>query len=260
MTTTIRFDNGDHYERYMGAWSRLAGDAFLDWLPAKTPQPWLDVGCGSGAFGTLLAERGLVQSLHGIDPSAEQIQYAQQHLGHLGEFQVGDAMALPYADQTFDATAMALVIFFVPNPAQGVAEMRRVTRPGGLVSAYAWDLPGGGFPYAAVHDALRDIGVEPVQAPSAAIAQLDSLAALWRNAGLVKVDTCTINVTRQFHDFDSFWDIVRHGPGTTASTNKLTDAQKARLKDRTRERLTVNDAGVITITARANAVYGRVPT
>ena len=41
---------------------------------------------------------------------------------------------------------MALVIFFVPEPAKGVAEMARVVRPGGTVAAYAWDMLGGGFP------------------------------------------------------------------------------------------------------------------
>ena len=42
---------------------------------------------------------------------------------------------------------MPLVIFFVPDPAKGVAEMARVVRPGGIVAAYAWDMAGGGFPY-----------------------------------------------------------------------------------------------------------------
>ena len=42
---------------------------------------------------------------------------------------------------------MPLVIFFVPDPARGVAEMARVVGPGGIVAAYAWDMVGGGFPY-----------------------------------------------------------------------------------------------------------------
>ncbi len=57
-------------------------------------------------------------------------------------------MALPFADGAFDAAVMALVIFFVPEPARGVAEMARVVASGGIVCAYAWDMPGGGFPYA----------------------------------------------------------------------------------------------------------------
>ena len=62
-------------------------------------------------------------------------------------------MALPFERQRFDAAVMALVIFFVPDPAKGVAEMARVVRPGGLVAAYAWDVLGGGFSFdpAGVH-------------------------------------------------------------------------------------------------------------
>ena len=41
-------------------------------------------------------------------------------------------MALPFADASFDAAVMALVLFFVPDPAKGVAEMARVVRPGAL--------------------------------------------------------------------------------------------------------------------------------
>ena len=48
-------------------------------------------------------------------------------------------MALPFADASFDIAVMALVIQFVPDPAKGVAEMARVVRRGGWVTAYVWD-------------------------------------------------------------------------------------------------------------------------
>lgn len=55
-------------------------------------------------------------------------------------------MALPCADNGFDAAVMAL-IFFVPDPAKGVADMKHVVKPGGAISAYVWDvLEPGGFP------------------------------------------------------------------------------------------------------------------
>jgi SAM-dependent methyltransferase len=57
-------------------------------------------------------------------------------------FQQGDATALPFSDNRFDAAVMALVIFFVPDPAKGVAEMVRVVGPGGIVSAYVVGCPG----------------------------------------------------------------------------------------------------------------------
>ena len=53
-------------------------------------------------------------------------------------------MALPFPDERFDSAVMALVIFFARDPATGVAEMRRVVRPGGTVASYIWDMLGGG--------------------------------------------------------------------------------------------------------------------
>ena len=71
-------------------------------------------------------------------------------------FLVGSAMALPYADDAFDAAVMALVLFFVPDPATGVAEMARVVGPGGSVSAYGWNFFGG-FPYAAMEEEIAEM-------------------------------------------------------------------------------------------------------
>ena len=52
-----QFQNANAYERYMSGWSRAAGTQFLDWLALPPGLRWLDVGCGSGAFTALLAER-----------------------------------------------------------------------------------------------------------------------------------------------------------------------------------------------------------
>lgn len=69
-TNEIRFHDGAAYERYMGAWSQLAGEVFLDWLAPAPQQQWLDVGCGNGAFTQMISERSAPASLHGVDPSA----------------------------------------------------------------------------------------------------------------------------------------------------------------------------------------------
>jgi ubiquinone/menaquinone biosynthesis C-methylase UbiE len=50
----IRFEDGTAYERMMGAWSRLAGVEFLDWLAPNNGLKWIDVGCGNGAFTDLI--------------------------------------------------------------------------------------------------------------------------------------------------------------------------------------------------------------
>src|SRR5215470_11513305 len=65
----------------------------------------------------------------------------------IAKFSHGDAMALPFPADAFDAATMALVISFVPEPIKGVAEMTRVVRPGGVVATYIWDMLGGGYPW-----------------------------------------------------------------------------------------------------------------
>jgi ubiquinone/menaquinone biosynthesis C-methylase UbiE len=131
----------------MGAWSRLAGEVFLDWLAPRARLRWVDVGCGTGAFCQLVFERCAPAEIQGVDPSEAQLAFARTRpASGVAQFQRGDATALPFAGDRFDAAIMALVIFFVPDPAKGVAEMVRVVGPGGTVAAYAWDILGGGIP------------------------------------------------------------------------------------------------------------------
>jgi SAM-dependent methyltransferase len=260
-THAIRFDDGAAYEAFMGKWSQLAGEVFLDWLAPPAGERWIDVGCGNGAFTELVVQRCAPTAVVGIDPAEAQIAYATRRFqGQAAvRFERGDAMSLASADASFDAAVMALVIFFVPGPAKSVAEMARVVRPGGSVSAYAWDLDGDGFPFAAMHEEMKALGVPPLGPPSPDAARLESLAALWHGAGLVDVETREIAVQRSFDDFDSFWSIARSGPRIMPKIAGLGDAQIALMKERLRARLAPDAAGRITYGAKANAVRGRVP-
>src|SRR5690606_1481513 len=124
MNSPIRFVDGGAYERYMGAWSQQVGEAFLDWLDPAPALRWLDVGCGNGAFTELITAHCAPSAVHGIDPFEEQLDYARTRLASTAaKFQKGDAMALPFSGDAFDLAVMPLVIFFVPEPAVGVAEM-----------------------------------------------------------------------------------------------------------------------------------------
>ena len=139
----IRFDDGASYEQMMGIWSRSAGEIFLDWLAPPLGLRWIDIGCGNGAFTELLVERCSPAEVQGIDPSEEQLAFARTRpASRLAKFHQGDAMALPFADSSFDAAVMALVLVFVPDPAKGVSEMVRVVVPGGEVVTYMWDMLG----------------------------------------------------------------------------------------------------------------------
>ncbi|NKB17773.1 MAG: methyltransferase domain-containing protein, partial [Pseudanabaena sp. CRU_2_10] len=107
---TIRFDDGAAYEQMMGIWSRYAGGIFLDWVAPPPGLRWIDVGCGNGAFTELIAERCAPVEIQGIDPSEGQLSFARTRPGaRIAEFRLGDAMALPFPDDRFDAAVMALV-------------------------------------------------------------------------------------------------------------------------------------------------------
>jgi ubiquinone/menaquinone biosynthesis C-methylase UbiE len=259
-STPIRFDDGAAYERYMGVWSQHAGRVFLDWLGVAGGLRWLDVGCGNGAFTELAAARCAPASIHGVDPSEAQLNHARSRpMAVPAQFSQGDAMALPFPDDRFDLAVMPLVIFFVPEPARGVAEMARVVVPGGVVGAYAWDLPGGGFPYEALHAEIRNMGFDVPTAPNPDAARADELTRLWTQAGLRDVETTEITVQRTFADFEDYWSTVQRGPSVVSVLSALSVGDTDRLKAALRARLGAQDGTPFTCSARANAVKGRVP-
>jgi ubiquinone/menaquinone biosynthesis C-methylase UbiE len=257
--STIRFDDGQAYEQYMGIWSRIAGEQFLDWLKPAPSQAWADIGCGNGAFTQVVVDRCRPEAIRGFDPSPQQIAYARARFpAGLTDFQQADAMALPLADACIDHAVMALVIFFVADPARAVGEMARVLRPGGSASAYAWDVLAGGFPWAAVQEAMRTIGLKPAMPPSPSASELSEMERLWRAAGFEDVQNQILRVERPFPDFDTYFQIALSGPSARAGLVGLGEDEIRALKSATLGHLG-GPTGSFTVQARAHAVKGRRP-
>jgi SAM-dependent methyltransferase len=254
----IRFDDGEAYERGMGAWSHLAGQIFLDWLAPPPRLCWIDVGCGNGALTELVVQRCAPAEMRGIDPSEAQLAYARLRAGARGAtFDLGDALALPYEAHRFDAAVMGLVIFFLADPAKGVAEMARVVRPGGIVATYAWDVLGGGFPYEPVRTAMKALGVAMPFPPSPEASRMAELQNLWRAAGLEAVGMREITVERRFTDFAEFWSACTTLGTVRSALANMPANDIERLQQALRARLSTE--GPILCSARANAIRGRVP-
>lgn len=252
----IRFSDGAGYEHLMGQWSRDTGDIFLDWLQPPPGLAWLDVGCGSGAFSSLVVQRCAPRSLLGIDPSEGQLDFARRRgLGAAASFRTGDAMQLDLPDNSVAVAVAALVMHFMPDPLRGVSEMARVVHPGGIVAAYTWDLLGGGFPYEAVHRAMLASGLDLPNPPHPEAGSADELVRLWTAAGLDNVRQREITVTRTFRGFDDCWETAVLSPRITTVLGRLAPDRLASLQDTTRSQLSEPPV----VTAQANAVSGEVP-
>ena len=254
------FTDGQAYERLMGRWSRSVGEVFLDWLALPKGLSWLDVGCGTGTFTELVIDRCAPASMSAIDPSEGQINFARSGpAASQAAFQTGDAQSLPFADQAFDAAAMALVINFVPDGAKAAAEMKRVVKPQGSVGAYVWDILGGGFVQRPLVEALIAMGVDVPAGSGLKNTRIEELRTLFQQTGFDQVETRSIEIEVSYQDFDDYWS------AQTGFTNlvvqpirKMSESDVERLQAYLRDRLT-DRSGRIAYAARANAVKGRVP-
>jgi SAM-dependent methyltransferase len=255
----------DHaYEPYVGRWSRLVAPRFLQWLPDGPPSAWCDVGCGTGALAHAILATEKPTRVLGVDRSEEYLAAARRDTADLRfEVVVGSATAIPAEDGEFDRTVSALLLNFVPQPDEALAEMRRTTRPGGLIGAYLWDYAEGmqlirTFWDAAI--ALDPTAVELDEGRRFPLCRPEPLRALFGSAGLVDVDVAPIDVPTVFADLDDLWRPFLGGqgpaPGYCAS---LPEDRRDALRDRLRAMLPQQPDGTIPLEARAWAVCGRVP-
>jgi len=100
----------------------------------------LDVACGPGTLALKVA--GKVQAVYGIDFSALMLNIFQQNIARSGHqnitIQHGDAQALPYADNSFDAAFSMFGLMFFPARCKGFSEIYRTLKPGGRIAVTSW--------------------------------------------------------------------------------------------------------------------------
>jgi SAM-dependent methyltransferase len=256
--------SGDAYEPYVGRWSRLVAREFVEWLGVPSQREWLDVGCGTGALCEVILERASPHHVVGVDPSEGFVSFSRHRvINPRATFQVGDAQALPIAGSSFDATVAGLVVNFVPDQIKAVGEMRRATRPGGIVAAYVWDYAGEMQMMRRFWDAA--VALDPNAIPldegrRFPVCHPEPLAGLFQGAGLESVAVRPIDAPTVFKDFDDYWNPFLGGqapaPGYCMS---LSEDRRAALRDRIRASLPSSDDGSIHLIARAWAVRGTVP-
>ena len=256
-----RFDDGEAYDRYMGAWSREACPVFLAWVGAPPGAAWLDVGCGTGVLTETIIASQSPASIEAIDPSEAQVETARARFASATtRFQVADACALPFADGSFDIVASALVVNFIPDRPKALAEMRRVLRKDGGVAGFVWDFAAERAPGGPVRRALMAAGETVATVPGSADSPIGRFARLFSDAGFADVETWAFDVERRFESFDSYWTLQtgRFSP-SSAIVRKMAPEAVARTKEFLRAELAIEAEGTVVCTARANAVKAKKP-
>src|SRR5215217_1869893 len=255
------WQSGNAYEPYVGRWSRPVAREFLGWLAVPSGGRWLDVGCGTGALAETILSVAAPGEVVGIDPSPAFVAFARHRMKDPRvRFDTGDARVLQADPATFDAVVSGLVLNFVPEPGEAVAEMARVARPGGTVAAYVWDYAEGMQMMRHFWDAAVALDPEAGELDEGSrftLCRPEPLADLFRNSELDNVEVRAIDVPTIFHDFDDYWSpfLGARAPAP-AYAMSLSQERRAALRERIRANLPTNAEGEHHLTARAWAVRG----
>ena len=221
---------------------------------------WLEIGCGTGVFTELVLDLCAPATLVAVDPSEAQIDIARNKpLAQRADARVADPQAPPFPDGMFDVVASSLVINFIPDQSRALSEMRRVTRPGGLVAGYVWDFATDSAPISAIRSGLRQVGVPTQLSVGAESTRLPALISLFAGAGLQDIVTKVIEVTMSFSDFSEFWQ--SHTPtyipiGKMIAT--MSDADREKVIEAVRKGMRAGPDGSLACSARAHAIKGCV--
>jgi ubiquinone/menaquinone biosynthesis C-methylase UbiE len=268
MTTSSTFlaTDGDGYELNMGRWSRRLALPFLDFAGTAAAERVLDVGCGTGHLAAAVCAVSNASEVHGVDLSPVYIEHAKRHNPDPRlDFRVGDACAFDYPDGAFDRALSLLVLHFVPRAKDAIAEMRRVTKPGGVVGAAVWDARGGFVANRLFFDTAAALdpkaGERRARNYSRPMTRPGELVHAWRAAGFRDVVETVLCIRMEFTSFADYWApyLGRDGPGAEY-VGTLGDAERARLEDAVKAAyLDGEPDGPRSFAALAWAVKGTVP-
>jgi SAM-dependent methyltransferase len=234
----VAFEVGaDAYSAFMGRYSEPLADLFVQWAGVGAGARALDVGCGPGALTVRLAQRLGAARVTAVDPSASFVAAARRRCPGV-VVQQAAAERLPLADGSVDVALAQLVVHFMADPVAGLAEMARVTRPGGVVAACVWDFAGGGSPLTTFWSTVRELDPGVEDESGRAGASEGQLVELFRDAGLDAVEPGKLTVTVPYGSFDEWWHPYTLGVGPAGDyVAKLDPPARDALAARCRERL-----------------------
>jgi SAM-dependent methyltransferase len=228
----------DAYEAFMGRWSEHLAGPFLARADLAPGARVLDVACGTGVLTRALAEAGALVT--GLDASQGYLEGARLRRSHPNIiYEQGDVRHLRFDNGVFDAAVSTLALDVIPEIEQVVAEMKRVTRPGGVVASAVHQFFGGMPAFDLVIHTGAVLETEFTRLRSLrAGRQLfwpNGQAALWRKIGLAEVSEVPVVVDCEYATFADYWATFTGGPGSvTGPLMALSDDARGAIEQHVR--------------------------
>ncbi len=243
----------DLYDRFMGRYSVLLSPQLAGLAEVRGGQRVLDVGCGPGALTAELVARLGPAAVSAVDPSEPFVEAARERNPEV-EVLRASAEQLPFPDRIFDTALAQLVVHFMSDPIAGLAEMRRVTRKGGVVAACVWDHAGGQGPLSLYWRAAHDLDPDIEDESRLPGAREGHLAELFEAAGLRGIEETTLSADLEHPSFEEWWEPFTLGVGPAGSYLAGLDADRqVELREHCR---TLLPTAPFVLTARAWAARG----
>lgn len=258
------FEVAAAYERQMGRWSRQLAPLLIEFAGVGAGERLLDAGCGTGSLALSIARLTKAAEIIGVDASKGFIEYARgQTSDPCVRFELGDAQNLAYPDAWFDRCLSLLVVNHIPDTPKALREIRRVTKPGGVVATAMWDGTGGNeFNDRMWNVAVTlDSNVTPAAKRAGSYSSSDALTALWHDAGLVDVDVTGLVMSIEYMSFADYWQRFLEGQGPAgAYVMSLAEGRRENLRQILYREIVGNRPdGPFSLQAKAWAVRGVVP-
>ena len=222
------------------------GAAIVDSLDVADDQQHLDIASGTGEPGlsvARLAPRGRIVL---TDLSPEMLEVAKRRAAAQGitnvETQVCSADDLPFDDGTFDSVSVRFGFMFFPDLARATAELVRVLRPGGRLSASVWIKPEENpWTTIAMQSIATEVEVTPPDPDKPNMFRCSApgqVSELYTEAGLVDVREWDVPLAMVVDSPEQYWDVISdHVSLVSAALQQVDGDAKVRMREHARAKV-----------------------
>lgn len=257
------YSSGASYHDFMGRWSKVLASKFVKLFLIREGASILDVGCGTGSLTDVIARTTKANRIVGIDPTETLLDFANgNNQDDRVSFRKGVGEDLPFNDNSFDSSLALLSLHNVPEPIEAVIEMKRVTRPAGLIAAAEWDFCSGMEMLQILWDTLLEFKPQAFahHPRQIALGREGDLPRLWQEAGVNEIQSKTLLIPLTFENFDDFYiPMIEGAQGAARIIASLTAEQQLAFIKKLKNKLNGNKPKEtpFTLHARAWTVWGR---